>query len=377
MLPWRGFSSASYPPRIPGGYAIWRLVAGRTMWGPQWGGSSSTRRVICTKRRTASNTMRINWPSWGDYSHWFTETLPRPPGTPIRWVPVNRKPWTSSWPMNASCKRKKLASATPGFKAGMRLIAMRLGPPPPGTDMLRPHHQRHPGLPPPLVVVARTLSPSRLWPLRKEHLCLSWNKKGRETWTQESQGAPPGQWTWMHGYFYVTINHHPRRRRDPSPPIGGSAPAPVIINTDRDSDNTQELKVTFGTRLEPDPCSTMGLYPLPYICWPLKIVVFFFPVIYVLFTIRNCTSLSTLPLWPCITLLTDCECVTLYQFFVWIPVTVYLVSRCILKKPYQRIPCVASVLLQRLKIGTAVNLTNRALLSSLLRIQWLLIGLRP
>ena len=39
----------------------------------------------------------------------------------------------------------------------------------------------------------------------------------------------------------VTIKHHPRRRRDPSPPIGGSDPAPVIINTDSDSDNTQEL----------------------------------------------------------------------------------------------------------------------------------------
>ena len=87
-------------------------------------------------------------------------TLPRPPGTPIRWAPVNRRPWTSSWPMNASCKRNKLASATLGFKAGMRSIAMRLGPPPP-TDMLRPHHQWHPGLPPELVV-AWTSSPSCL-----------------------------------------------------------------------------------------------------------------------------------------------------------------------------------------------------------------------
>ena len=26
-------------------------------------------------------------------------------------------------------------------------------------------------------------------------------KKGHETWTQESQGAPPGQWTWTHGYW--------------------------------------------------------------------------------------------------------------------------------------------------------------------------------
>ena len=40
---------------------------------------------------------------------------------------------------------------------------------------------------------------------------------------------------------HVTINHHLRRRHDPSPPIGGSASAPVIINTDSDSDNTQEL----------------------------------------------------------------------------------------------------------------------------------------
>ena len=94
-------------------------------------------------------------------------------GTPIRWVPVNRRPWTASWPMNASCKRKKLASAPLGLKAGMRSIAMPLGPPPPGTDMLRPHHQRPPSLSPPLVVVVRTSSPSRLWPLRKEDLCPS------------------------------------------------------------------------------------------------------------------------------------------------------------------------------------------------------------
>ena len=60
----------------------------------------------------------------------------------------------------------------PGFKARMRSIAMWLGLPPPGTDMLRPHHQQHPGRPPPLVV-ARTLSPSRLLPLRKEHPCPS------------------------------------------------------------------------------------------------------------------------------------------------------------------------------------------------------------
>ena len=53
-------------------------------------------------------------------SHWFAETLQRPPGTPMRWAPVNRRPWTSSWPMNVSCKRKKLASATPGFNVGMR-----------------------------------------------------------------------------------------------------------------------------------------------------------------------------------------------------------------------------------------------------------------
>ena len=31
--------------QIPGGYAIWRLVAGKAMWGPPWGGSSSTRMV--------------------------------------------------------------------------------------------------------------------------------------------------------------------------------------------------------------------------------------------------------------------------------------------------------------------------------------------
>ena len=48
-------------------------------------------------------------------------------------------------------------STTPGFKAGMGSIAMRLGPPPPGTDMLRPHHQRNPGLPPPLVVAGQRL----------------------------------------------------------------------------------------------------------------------------------------------------------------------------------------------------------------------------
>ena len=40
---------------------------------------------------------------------------------------------------------------------------------------------------------------------------------------------------------HVTIKHNPHRRRDPSPPIRGSDPAPVIINTDSDSDNTQEL----------------------------------------------------------------------------------------------------------------------------------------
>ena len=40
---------------------------------------------------------------------------------------------------------------------------------------------------------------------------------------------------------HVTINHHPRRKHIPSSPIGGSAPVPVIINTDSDSDNTQEL----------------------------------------------------------------------------------------------------------------------------------------
>ena len=172
MLARRVFSSASCPPRIPGGYTIWRLVLSRAMWGPPWRGSSSTHRVICTQRRTASNTMWISWPSWGDYSHWFAETLPRPHGTPIRWAPVNRRPWTSSWPKNASCKRKKLASATPGFKARMRSIAMQLGPPSPGTDMLRPFHPRNPGLPPPLVV-AWTSFPSRLLPPRKKHPCRS------------------------------------------------------------------------------------------------------------------------------------------------------------------------------------------------------------
>ena len=40
---------------------------------------------------------------------------------------------------------------------------------------------------------------------------------------------------------HVTIKHYPCRRRDPSPPIGGFDPAPVIINTDSDSDITQEL----------------------------------------------------------------------------------------------------------------------------------------
>ena len=40
---------------------------------------------------------------------------------------------------------------------------------------------------------------------------------------------------------HVTIKHHPRKRCDPSPPIGGSDSAPVIINTDSDSNNVQEL----------------------------------------------------------------------------------------------------------------------------------------
>ena len=40
---------------------------------------------------------------------------------------------------------------------------------------------------------------------------------------------------------HVTIKHNPHRRLDPSPPIGGSDPAPVIMNIDSDSDNTQEL----------------------------------------------------------------------------------------------------------------------------------------
>ena len=53
---------------------------------------------------------------------------------------------------------------------------------------------------------------------------------------------------------HITITHHPHRKHDPSPPIGGSAPAPVIITTDSDSDNTLELLVIFCTRLERDPC---------------------------------------------------------------------------------------------------------------------------
>ena len=40
---------------------------------------------------------------------------------------------------------------------------------------------------------------------------------------------------------HITTACRPHRKRSPSPPIGGSAPAPVIINTDSDSDNTQEL----------------------------------------------------------------------------------------------------------------------------------------
>ena len=40
---------------------------------------------------------------------------------------------------------------------------------------------------------------------------------------------------------HITIARQLHKKCSPSPPIGGSAPAPVIINTDSASDNTQEL----------------------------------------------------------------------------------------------------------------------------------------
>ena len=43
------------------------------------------------------------------------------------------------------------------------------------------------------------------------------------------------------GVDHITKARPRHRKHSPSPPIGGSAPAPVIINTDSDSDNTQEL----------------------------------------------------------------------------------------------------------------------------------------
>ena len=80
---------------------------------------------------------------------------------------------------------------------------------------------------------------------------------------------------------HVTIKHNPRRRHDPSPPIGGLDPAPVIINIDS---------------LERDMCSTLGLYPLLYIFWPLKIVVVFCLSFMSCWPLEIVPYVSTLPL---------------------------------------------------------------------------------
>ena len=93
---------------------------------------------------------------------------------------------------------KKLASVAPGFKAGMRSIAMRLGPPPPGRTCW--DH-----------IISGTPAFHLRWWWLGHHLHHAYDprgrntraqvktQEGRETRTQESQGSPPRQWTWMHG----------------------------------------------------------------------------------------------------------------------------------------------------------------------------------